>query len=241
MSLSLAATQSAKNDTDLVDNPGNTHKIEKTSFRQICQLDYVAKTVAHFSKRKKLLARNMTYPEAVKELNKVVYNLKLESPIVFSKEKDIRRPFWLYTFGLFCGLTYCESQEDVERFADRKDLKGPLPTGSFKVLDWEEFPAYSGRFRTVNDNDGFFLVTVNKDLQLLTLSWRGSERKNDFLADMSGTLLGMDDVEAEPFRLNSTITKRECQLPKDQDDFFYFAGFLRTMNRHVMDKVKLSL
>jgi hypothetical protein len=216
-----------------------THRIDKGKHYNLCTTVYAAKTFRHFSKKNKE-NETLVYGDEVSKINSALQKHHLKLP-VFAAETDIRRTEWIHTFSLYCGYTYCDSQTKVTKMA--RPLQGltvPLPTGNFKILDWVEHQGYIGGRRLASQLDGFFYTTVNPGQKLITMTWRGSDKANDFIADADRGLLGFEDDMSRIYANNPTQNPN-CSIPTNTTDVFFFGGYIKTIQRRVLDMVVVSL
>lgn len=216
-----------------------TYRIDKGKHYNLCTTIYAAKTFRHFSKKKKE-NETLIYEDEVNKVNNALQEHHMKLP-VFAAETDIRRSEWIHTFSLYCGYTYCDSQTKVTKMAHPlQGLTIPLPTGNFKILDWVEHTGYIGGRRLANQLDGFFYTTVHHGQKLITMTWRGSEKANDFIADADRELLGFEDAMSRIYTNNASSNPR-CSIPSNTTDTFFFGGYIKTIQRHVLQMVVESL
>jgi hypothetical protein len=215
------------------------YTVSKSNLYNVCSAVYLGKTAAYFSQKEKGVAPPV-YEDEVRKVNEALKTNTGQLP-VFATESDIRRPEWIQAFSLYCGYTYCGSQSKVSKMSEPlKGLTNPLPTGNFKVLDWAEHEGYVGATRLPNQQDGFFYTAVNEDQKLIVLTWRGSHKANDFIADADRELIGFQDLRSHIFADNTTQSSA-CTVPSDTADTFFFGGFIKTIQSHVLERVVESL
>ena len=195
---------------------------------EICALLFQAL----FSKK----SPKITEAEKVESLNYMISQSNGTDP-TFANEMNLRKPKWIHAFALY-NCPFKESLLPLSALS-MKGLVGQLPTGKFHVADWQKFPAYLGKLRDTDQNDGFFYLALEQESEVISLSWRGSEEMNDFIADVVGDLKGMKDPESQAF--SRPTTNPACTLPSDQTDFFYFRGFMLTMHQYALNRMVRSL
>jgi Lipase (class 3) len=184
---------------------------------------------------------NITYEQEMEELNRV--NTMQETDVRFEVFKnEFTKPEWLTVFALHNGFSYCNTTDPLKlsEFGQiNPDVPEGLPTGPFRVDSINDFSAYVGPHARPNQDDGRFTISVSDPQQLIVMTWRGSTKTNDFLADSNGTAISLEDEYMLPFRDgNSQILNPKCRVPLDSDsNFFLFAGIAQVMQPHVNDLV----
>lgn len=218
----------------------NKYQVSKSNLYNICSAAYLGITAAYAPEKRKEGDAPLIFENEVKKANEAHLPV-VATDRVFATESDIRRPEWIQAFSLYCGYIYCGSQSKVAKMSQPlKGLINPLPTGDFKVLDWSEHEGYIGAIRLPNQQDGFFFTAVNELQKMIVLTWRGSHKANDFIADIDRELLGFEDRKLQIFA-DDTTQSPACAVPLDTTDTFFFGGFIKTTQKQVLEMVVESL
>jgi hypothetical protein len=218
-------------------------KIKKSMKTSSCAAIFNVKTLNKLRNPTNLTG--ITYEDTMQMLN-AAERIQEQSDSTFNSQSDLSSVEWVNLFAYFQAYSMCENATDIQKMAlPNKDLVTPrkdglLTSGNFTLHDFESFTAYQGSFHNSSDLDGRYIVSIKHDIKVIILSWRGSATRNDAFADGNGKLRGVNDIRFQHFSDNGSETD-QCKTPTNQDDLFYFSGFILSMGQRVMNRVLVSL
>ena len=222
-------------------DPFGGNAVQNNFARTVCNAMGALKTASHQIKMFRN-PPNISYAQEMEDLNRV--NSMQETDVRTTKfTNEFTKPEWLTVFAFHNGFTYCDTS-DPTKLSDfgkiNPDVPEGLPTGPFRVDSINDFAAYDGPNAFANQLDGRFTISVSDAQEMIVLTWRGSVKSNDFLADSNGTAIGMDDPDMAPFQDGqSTILNSRCKVPafSSSNNFFIFAGLALVMQPDVNELV----
>jgi hypothetical protein len=153
---------------------------------------------------------------------------------------DPHSPEMYYRFLTYSTLAYCTSSDDINTFASHigpdfyTGIHFTFSTGSIGEFQLMSRTEQSGG-KWFKDKDAVYIITRNDKQKLITLAWRGSKVKTDFMCD--SRIAHRKGALALPFA-------QQCPLPDAVTelgglrDFYASRGFSESLPLILLEQIK---